>query len=423
MNVTIPYTPRKQQAFIHTELDKHRFSVLCCHRRFGKTVMLINHLIKSCMTNNNHQPRFAYIAPTYSQAKKIAWDYLKHYTKNLPNTKYNETELRADFFNGSRIQLLSSENPDSIRGIYLDGAVIDEASQVSRELVDEVIRPALSDRKGWMSLCGTPKGMNNIFYDMYLKAQQEKDWFLYKAKASETNLVDKEELDAAFKVMGAATYNQEFECSFIGNVRGSIYGELISKLEDDKRIARVPYDPSYPVNTAWDIGFNDSTAILFYQNVGHAINIIDCYENNNQAFPHYAQILKEKDYVYDKHIGPHDLEQTDFTTGRTRREVAYQLGLKFKIAPKLSIEDGIHAVKMLLPRCYIDVDNCTKFINALRHYHRKYKEKDRLYSAKPNHDWSSHFNDALRTLATGLENEKFNNIRIRQTEYDKGFNI
>jgi phage terminase large subunit len=341
----------------------------------------------------------------------------------LPNTKYNETELRCDFFNGSRITLLSSENPDSIRGIYLDGVVCDEASQISRELIDEVIRPAIADRKGWMSLCSTPKGMNNIFYDMYLKAQQEKDWFLYKAKASETNLVDKEELDAAFKVMGAATYNQEFECSFIGNVRGSIYGELISKLEDEKRIARVPYDPSYSVNTAWDIGFNDSTAILFYQNIGHAINIIDCYENNNQAFPHYAQILKEKDYVYDKHIGPHDLEQTDFTTGRTRREVAYQLGLKFRIAPKLSIEDGIHAVKMLLPRCYIDVDNCTKFINALRHYHRKYKEKDRLYSAKPNHDWSSHFNDALRTLATGLENEKFNNIRIRQTQYDKGYTL
>ena len=219
MKVTIPYTPRKQQAFIHKELDKHRFSVLCCHRRFGKTVMLINHLIKCCMMNKNHQPRFAYIAPTYSQAKKIAWDYLKFYTKGLPNTKYNETELRCDFFNGSRITLLSSENPDSIRGIYLDGVVCDEASQISRELIDEVIRPAIADRKGWMSLCSTPKGMNNIFYDMYLKAQQEKDWFLYKAKASETNLVDKEELDAAFKVMGAATYNQEFECSFISYVR------------------------------------------------------------------------------------------------------------------------------------------------------------------------------------------------------------
>ena len=423
MNVTIPYTPRKQQAFIHTELDKHRFSVLCCHRRFGKTVMLINHLIKSCMTNNNHQPRFAYIAPTYSQAKKIAWDYLKHYTKNLPNTKYNETELRADFFNGSRIQLLSSENPDSIRGIYLDGAVIDEASQVSRELVDEVIRPALSDRKGWLSLCSTPKGMNNIFYDLYQKAQSEKDWFLYIARASETKLVDEEELKAALSVMGQATYNQEFECSFIGNVKGSIYGELITKLENEKRIARVPHDPSYPVNTAWDLGYNDSTAILFYQNVGHAINIIDSYENNNKAFPHYAQILKEKDYSYGEHIGPHDLDQTDFATGRTRREVAYQLGLRFKIAPKLSIEDGIHAVKMLLPRCYIDVDNCKKFINALRHYHRKYKEKDRMYSAKPNHDWSSHFNDALRTLATGMERSQFKNKLQFQKDYNYEFSI
>ena len=423
MNVTIPYTPRKQQAFIHTELDKHRFSVLCCHRRFGKTVMLINHLIKSCMTNNNHQPRFAYIAPTYSQAKKIAWDYLKHYTKNLPNTKYNETELRADFFNGSRIQLLSSENPDSIRGIYLDGAVIDEASQVSRELVDEVIRPALSDRKGWLSLCSTPKGMNNIFYDLYQKAQSEKDWFLYIARASETKLVDDDELKAALSVMGQATYNQEFECSFIGNVKGSIYGELITKLEDEKRIARVPHDPSYPVNTAWDLGYNDSTAILFYQNVGHAINVIDSYENNNKAFPHYAQILKEKDYTYGEHIGPHDLDQTDFATGRTRREVAYQLGLRFKIAPKLSIEDGIHAVKMLLPRCYIDVDNCKKFINALRHYHRKYKEKDRMYSAKPNHDWSSHFNDALRCLATGMERSQLQNKIQFQKDYKYEFSI
>jgi phage terminase large subunit len=423
MNVTIPYTPRKQQAFIHTELDKHRFSVLCCHRRFGKTVMLINHLIKSCMTNNNHQPRFAYIAPTYSQAKKIAWDYLKHYTKNLPNTKYNETELRADFFNGSRIQLLSSENPDSIRGIYLDGAVIDEASQVSRELVDEVIRPALSDRKGWLSLCSTPKGMNNIFYDLYQKAQSEKDWFLYIARASETKLVDDDELKAALSVMGQATYNQEFECSFIGNVKGSIYGELITKLENEKRIARVPHDPSYPVNTAWDLGYNDSTAILFYQNVGHAINVIDSYENSNKAFPHYAQILKEKDYSYGEHIGPHDLDQTDFATGRTRREVAYQLGLRFRIAPKLSIEDGIHAVKMLLPRCYIDVDNCKKFINALRHYHRKYKEKDRMYSAKPNHDWSSHFNDALRTLAVGMERSQLQNKIQFQKDYKYEFSI
>ena len=423
MKVTIPYTPRKQQAFIHEQIEKFRYSLLCCHRRFGKTVMCINHLIKAAMTCQNYNPRFAYIAPTYGQAKKIAFDYLKYYTKDIPGTKYNETELRCDLVNGARIMLLSSENPDSLRGIYLDGAVVDEAAQISSDLLDEVIRPALADRKGWLSLCGTPKGMNNLFYDYYLKAKKEESWFGYTAKVSETKLIDQEELDAALSVMGQSKYNQEFECSFIGNIKGSIYGDLLNKLEDEKRITRVVYDPSYPVSTAWDIGFNDATSIIFYQVIGNSINIIDFYENNNEAFPHYAQYLKEKDYVFEKHLGPHDLEQTDFTTGRTKREVAYQMGLRFRIAPKINIEDGIHAVKMLLPRCYIDVDNCSKLINALRHYHRKYKEKDNIYSAKPNHDWSSHANDALRYLATGLQREKINNNQNLQRDYNYGFTI
>ena len=116
------------------------------------------------MTNKHHNPRFAYIAPTYSQAKKIAWDYLKFYTEKIPGTKWNESELRCDFgINGARITLLSSENPDSIRGIYLDGCIIDEAAMISENLINEVITPALSDRKGFMILVGTPNGMNNLF--------------------------------------------------------------------------------------------------------------------------------------------------------------------------------------------------------------------------------------------------------------------
>lgn len=423
MKITIPYTPRKQQAFIHENLDRFRYSVICCHRRFGKTVMLINHLIKAAMTCKHNNPRLAYLAPTYSQAKKIAWDYLKHFASKIPNTKFNETELRADFMNGARIMLLSAENPDSLRGIYLDCATIDESAQVNPEVLDEVIRPALSDRKGTLILCGTPKGMSNLFYDYYLTAQKEDDWFLYVAKASETGLIDKEELDASLKVMGQAKYNQEFECSFIGNIRGSIYGDILNKLEDEKKITRVPYDPSYPVCTSWDLGFNDATAIIFFQKIGHQINIIDYYENTNQAFPHYAELLKEKDYIYEKHYGPHDLEQTNFATGRTVREVAYQLGIRFKIAQKLSVEDGIHAVKMLLPRCQIDIDNCTKLINALRHYHRKYNDKERIYGAKPVHSWASHACDALRTLAVGLESFSFDNTKHLQKDYSYEFNI
>ena len=422
MKITIPYTPRKAQAYIHEHLEKFRYSLLCCHRRFGKTVLCINHLIKAAMTCKNHNPRFAYIAPTYGQAKKIAFDYLKHYTKNIPGTKYNETELRCDLVNGARIMLLSSENPDSIRGIYLDGCIIDETAQINSALINEVITPALSDRKGFMVLVGTPKGMANLFYDYYQKAQADPKWFLYKAKASETGIVDKEELDAALAVMGSQKYEQEFECSFIGNIQGSIYGSLVDDLEEAKRIGNFPYDPAHLVHTAWDLGYTDACSIIFFQQINHNIHIIDYYENEKEALPHYAEVLKEKDYVIENNYGPHDLEQTEFGSGKTRREVAYQMGLRFKVAPRMAIEDGIHAVKMLLPRCLIDVDNCTKLINALRHYHRKFSDKERVYKIKPVHDWSSHAADALRTLAVGLNETKFNN-KVRQQTVETNYKV
>ena len=422
MKITIPYTPRKQQGYIHQNIEKFRYSLLCCHRRFGKTVMCINHLVKKAMTNKHHNPRYAYIAPTYGLAKKIAFDYLKFYTKEIPNTKYNESELRCDFVNGARIMLLSSENPDSIRGIYLDGCIIDETAQINPVLINEVVTPALSDRKGFMILVGTPKGMANLFYDYYQKAQADPKWFLYVAKASETKIVDKEELEAALAVMGSQKYSQEFECSFIGNIQGSIYGDLIASLEDKKQITRCPIDPSYPVNVAWDLGYNDATALIFFQQIGHMIHIVDCYENNNEPLPHYAQVIKEKDYVIGTNYGPHDLEQTEFGSGKTRREVAYQLGLRFRVAPRMAIEDGIHAVKMILPRCVIDVDNCSKLINALRHYHRKFSDKERVYKIKPVHDWSSHAADALRTLAVGLNEHKFNNT-TRQQQHELNYKV
>ena len=422
MKITIPYKPRKQQAYVHNSLEKFRYALLCCHRRFGKTVMCINHLIKSAMMNKHHNPRYAYVAPTYSQAKKIAFDYLKYYTKSIPGTKFNESELRADFINGARITLLSSENPDSIRGIYLDGCIIDECAQIKPELINSVITPALSDRKGYMILCGTPQGMNNLFYDYFQKAQSDNKWFLYRAKVSDTKLIDDEELAAARAVMGSEKFSQEFECSFVGNIQGSIYGHIIASLDDKKQIGRVPYDPGYLVSTAWDIGFSDATAIVFFQNVGHAINIIDYVEDHNFAFPHYAQILKEKDYIYDKHIGPHDLEQTSFESGKSLREVAYQMKVRFRIAPRVKLDDGVHQVKMLLPRCYFDGDKCSKLIRALRHYHRKFSDKERVFRLKPVRDFSTHGCDAMRYLAVGFNEQRIFN-RNKQSTADNRYNI
>ena len=403
MNIKIPYTPRKHQNYLHQQINKHRWSVLVCHRRFGKTVCMINHLIKSALMCKHKNPRFAYIAPTFKQAKSIAWDYMKQFTAKIPATKFNETELRVDLPNGARITLLGAENSDGLRGIYLDGCVIDEYANIEGKLFAEIIRPALSDRKGYCVFIGTPAGMNNNFYDLFQHANGADDWFNYKAKASDTKIVDPEELEKAREVMGEKKYLQEFECDWIANIEGAIFGDEVAKLDDKKQLARVPYDPTLPVSTSWDLGVADHSAIIFFQQKGTAIQVIDYHEERGHGLPHYIQLLNEKPYVYKEHYAPHDIEVQEFGNGKTRREIAYQLGIRFKVVPKLPVEEGIHAVTMLLNRCWIDTDHCKSLIDALRHYHRKYIDKNRMFRSKPVHDWSSHACDAMRYLAVGLQ--------------------
>ena len=168
-----------------------------------------------------------------------------------------------------------------------------------------------------------------------------------------------------------------------------------------------------PVNTVWDIGVGDATSIIFYQQLGNTIRIIDYYENNREGLPHYVNYLKQKEYVYEHHYAPHDIDVTEFSLGKTRREVAYQLGVNFRILPKLPLEDGIHAAKMILPRCYIDGEHCKKLIDALRHYHRKYNDKVRVFGNKPVHDWSSHACDSFRYMAIAID-ELSNQDNINQ---------
>ena len=403
MQIRIPYTPRKFQNYLHQRIRDYRWSVLVCHRRFGKTVCMINHLLMAALTSKVSNPRYAYIAPTFKQAKSIAWDYIKQFTHKIPGVKFNETELRVDLPNKARITLLGSENCDGLRGIYLDGCVIDEYANVNDRLFPEIIRPALSDRKGFCIFIGTPQGMNNNFYELFQHAKGADDWFYFKAKASETKVVDQDELTKAKEVMGENKFKQEFECDWIANIEGSIYGKTLAKMENQRQITRVPYDPSLPVNTAWDLGVSDHSAIIFFQQLGRSINIIDYHEERGQGMPHFIELVKNKEYIYKDHFAPHDIEVTDFSNGKTRREVAYQLGIRFKVVPKLPLEDGIHATTMTLPRCWIDVDHCKKLIDALRHYHRKYIDKNRMFRSKPVHDWSSHACDAMRYLAVGLQ--------------------
>jgi len=405
MEVKIPYSPRPLQMMLHEEMQEKRWAVIVCHRRFGKTVWAINHILRDAILCPKPNPRYAYMAPTYRQAKNVAWDYLKQFAGAIPGVKFHETELRCDLPTGARISLLGAENPDSLRGIYLDGCVMDEVAQMPENVFPEVIRPALSDRKGWAAFIGTPKG-HNAFYDLYEEAAASDEWLCAIYKASETGLLDDEELQAARKTMSEDQYMQEFECSWNANVPGAIYGKELEAAQADGKISKVPYDPSVRVDTWWDLGVGDSTAIWFTQTVGRAVHVIDFYEARNEGLPHYCKVLVDKKYLYGTHNAPHDIEVRELGSGKSRREVAWDLGLNFRVVPKLPVEDGIHAAQMLIPRLWFDRDACKDGLEALRQYHRAYNERTRSFRANPVHDWTSHAADAFRYLAVGLREDR-----------------
>lgn len=212
------YEPRPHQAALHETLK--RFSVLVCHRRFGKTVLAVNELIAESLNCALSEPRHAYLAPLRKQAKRVAWDYLKRFTVHLPERAVHESELRIDLWGGRRIFVDGADNPDALRGLYLDGVVLDEFGQMQPALWREVVRPALSDRAGAALFIGTPKG-RNAFHDLYQDAAAkmaagDRDWFAALRRASETGVIPPAELEAARRDMDADEYAQELMLGMLG---------------------------------------------------------------------------------------------------------------------------------------------------------------------------------------------------------------
>lgn len=414
LEVSTGYRPRPQQAALHRRLK--RFSVLVCHRRFGKTVLSVNELIDQALRCQRERPRYAYIAPLYKQAKAVAWDYVKHFTRAIPGVTANEGELRVDLPNGARIQLYGADNYDALRGIYLDGAVLDEPAQIAPKAWSEVIRPALADRKGFALFIGTPKG-RNAFCELYEGARDgflnddgqrviDPEWTSAMYRASETGLLSEKELASARAQMSDEEYAQEFECSFDAAIAGAYYGKLIAALERDERIGAAPWSPQLPVVTAWDLGIDDATAIWFCQAAGAELRIIDYYEASGVGLEHYAKVLKEKPYVYGEHLLPHDVQVSELGTGKSRYATLAALGIKGRVVPVSPVEDGINAVRNLLPRCFFDKTKTARGVEALRQYRRDWDESLGTFRARPRHDWASHAADAFRYLALGLRAER-----------------
>lgn len=382
-------------------MDSHRFGVVVAHRRMGKTVSAINQLIKDAVLNTKEAPRYAYIAPTYGQAKRVAWDYLCKYARPLGGTE-NISELRVDFM-GRRIQLYGSDNPDSLRGQYFDGVILDEIGDQNPKIWTEILRPALADRMGWCLFIGTPKGQNH-FKDLRDRAEDTPDWGLLEFKASQTSIVDEAELKAARAEMGEDKYQQEFECSFHAAVEGSYYGKLINDLEEKGRMVEVTRDDLCQTFTAWDLGMGDSTSIWVAQMTGQEVRIMDYVENHGQGLDWYVNWIKDNNWTNASHKLPHDVAVRELGTGKSRLEMLQGAGLNVDVLPRLSVDDGIQSVRRLLPKCWFNMPKVRQGVDCLRNYRREYDEKRNVFFEKPLHDWASHGSDAFRYLAIGLDN-------------------
>lgn len=396
-NFELDYKPRS--AFIPFHNRAERWAVLLCHRRAGKTVAAVNELVIRAIYTNKKNAQYGYIAPFRQQAKKIAWKYLKDAVAGLA-IEVRESDLMVILPNGAEISLHGADNPDSLRGLYFDGIVVDEMADIRPSLWQEVILPTLADRKGWAVIMGTPKGKGNKLYEFYELAKNNPDWHSLTLRASVSGLIDAEELASMKAQMSEAQYEQEFECSFTAALVGTFYSKNMRYADEQGRINNdVHYDPELPVHAAADIGFSDSTVIWFWQERPDGLAIIDCEAAHGQPLQYYFDLLNEKPYQYEKIWLPHDARAKTLQTGKSTIEQFLEEGLPVDIVPQLSVQHGIDATRLTLQQCWFHENNCGEGIEALRVYRRKYDEINKVFLDKPLHDWASDYADAFRYLA------------------------
>lgn len=399
----MPYKAYEQFKPFHKRTQ--RWAVLVCHRRAGKTVACINDLIKRALQENKPDGRYALVAPFYNQVKDLGWQYLKLYAGPVLSEPPRESELSVLLANGARIRLYGGDNPDRLKGIYLDGVVVDEFADCDPRLWDETILPTLVDRSGWAVIIGTPKG-KNAFWKVYSDAQKDTSWYHLMLKASTSGILSAAQIDALRKNMTQDKFEQEMECSFEAAIQGAFYATEMRTMLAEGRIGKVEVDKNVRVHTGWDLGVSDSTAIWFIQCVGRERRLVDYYESSGVGLNHYAELLHSKrmehGWQYGEHYFPHDIEHRELTTGTTRLDALGALGIKATVVPRSNLLDGIEEVRKVLGRTWINEERCPRGLEALRQYRREYDDRLKDWKANPLHDWTCVTGDTLVLTRYGM---------------------
>lgn len=397
------FTPRNYQVDIIKALEKDRFKKILSifPRRAGKDITCLNIMIRQML----FRPAvYYYIFPTYTQAKKAIWDsitndglkMLDYFPKSLVKNM-NSQEMKITLHNGSLFQLIGSENYNQLMGTNPYGVIYSEYALQNPKARD-YIEPILAANGGWQIVQSTPRAKNHL-WTLYNYALKSEDWFVSKLTLDDTKHIPVEEIN---KMRDEGTsedfIQQEFYTSFDMGVEGAYYTRYLQNMREDGRIGIFPYDRTKKVHTAWDIGVDDSTAIIFFQMYDNIVRIIDCYSNQKEGLEHYTTYLNRKPYDYGIHIAPHDIAVKEWGSGVTRFRKAADLGIHFHVCRNIPISDGIEATRSLLSACFIN-EKCQDLLNSLESYRQDYDEINQIYKSKPKHDHSSHYCDAMRYLS------------------------
>ncbi len=429
-------------------------AVMNYHRRSGKDLFMLNWMAFCiCMPNGFHPwsrvGTYWHVFPEFNHGKRAIWDttlshadgsaqkYLEAFPEELIDNVI-QNEMKIIFKNGSIYQIVGSDDPTRLRGANPVGVVFSEYAFMN-PAVWTTISPILRGNKGWAAFVSTPLG-NNHFAKLYEYAKTDPTWFAQTLTVEDTwyddqetgkrlRVVTDEEIENERRMasqgvgdMDEAKIRQEYYCDFNAEISGAYYANQVEYLKSQSRICEVPYDPVLPVMTSWDIG-HDTTIILFWQtSASGQIKLIDGYENYGEGFAHYVGILKQRDYQYSCHFFPHDVQQREMGVAQSRIQTLQSLGLRqIRKVPLHRVEDGIEAVRNILPRCWIS-NKIPKFVEALKTYRKEKDVMNAVWKTKPVHDWSSHWCDALRYFALGYRGDPSKTKTDLQTAY-KRFNV
>jgi phage terminase large subunit len=439
--ISIPnnWSPRPHQIDFFRAMDNgSKRACLVWHRRAGKDSTSLNFTAKEMFKRKGN---YWHLFPKQTQARKAIWNGINSDGQSILDQVFPEAvrartssqEMMIELKNGSTWQLAGSDNYDSLVGANPVGVVFSEWSLCDPNAW-AYIRPMLAENGGWAVFIYTPRGKNHG-YTLYNMAKKADEWFCQNLTVNDTKRADGSPVISPEAIeteraegMEEALIQQEFFGSFEAQIPGAYFADQLQQAKDQNRVGRIPIEPSLQVHTAWDLGISDSMSIWFFQAMGKEIRLVDYYESNGKGMEHYIQYLTQwadrNGVIYGQHLAPHDIEVRELTSGRSRKDVARDMGITFRTVqrPRTKIE-GIQAIRRMFPRFWIDDERAEQGYACIASYHREWDEKHQRFRDQPVHDWASHGADALQTLALGWRDTMMSGNRPQAHTAELAFNV